>query len=184
LIQLSKPIISKEEKDAVMNVLDSGMLASGKQVTEFENQFAQYLGVKHTIATSSGTTALHVALSCAGIDNGDKVITTPFTFIASANSILYCGARPIFADIDPRTFNINPDNLENILKKNKDVKAILVVHLFGLPCDMKSILELAEKYNIKVLEDCAQAHGAAIDGKKVGNFGQTAIFSFYPTKNK
>lgn len=183
MIQLCKPIISKEEKDAVMNVLDSGMLASGKQVTEFENHFAEYIGVKYGIAASSGTTALHAALSCAGIEKGDKVVTTPFTFIASANSILYCGAKPIFADIDPCTFNVDSDNLEIILKKDEGIKAILVVHLYGLPCDMQRISELATEYNIKVIEDCAQAHGAAINGKKVGSFGQAAAFSFYPTKN-
>jgi perosamine synthetase len=183
LVRLCKPVISDEEKRGILEVLDSGMLASGKQVAEFESRFGEYTGVKHAIATSSGTTALHVALAAAGIAEGDKVITTPFTFIASANSILYCGAEPLFVDIDPRTFNVNPERLEEALEKNGDVKAILAVHLFGLPCDMESIMEIAGRYGVKVVEDCAQAHGAAVDGKKVGGFGAAAAFSFYPTKN-
>jgi perosamine synthetase len=183
LVRLCKPVISDEEKKAVIKVLDSGMLASGEQVSEFERRFAEYVGMKHGIATSSGTTALHAAMAAIGIGSGDKVITTPFTFIASANSILYCGADPVFVDIDPRTFNIDPEKLEYALKKKEDVKAILVVHLFGLPCDMQRIMEIAEKYSVKVVEDCAQAHGAAINGKKVGTFGHVAAFSFYPTKN-
>ena len=182
MIRLAKPIISDEEKNAVISVLDSGMLASGAKVTEFEKRFAEYLGVKHAIATSSGTTALHTALACAGIGPGDKVITTPFTFIASVNSILYCGAEPVFVDIDPRTFNIDPEKLEDTLKEN-GVKAVLVVHLFGLSCDMPRIIQIAEKHNVKIIEDCAQSHGAAINGKKAGTFGCASAFSFYPTKN-
>ena len=183
MVRLCKPVISEEEKKAVIAVLDSGMIASGEQVEQFENRFAEYIGVNHAIASSSGTTALHTALTASGIAPGDKVITTPFTFIASANSILYCGAEPIFVDIDTRTFNIDPERLEDALKENDDVKAILVVHLFGLPCDMPRIAELAEKYGVKVIEDCAQAHGAAINGRKVGSLGVAAAFSFYPTKN-
>ncbi len=183
MVRLCRPIISDEEKKAVIKVLDSGMLASGEQVSEFERRFAEYVGMKHGIATSSGTTALHAAMATIGIGRGDKVITTPFTFIASANSILYCGAEPVFVDIDARTFNIDPEKLEDALRENGDVKAILVVHLFGLPCDMQRIMEIAEKYSVKVVEDCAQSHGAAINGKKAGSFGRVAAFSFYPTKN-
>jgi len=181
LIRLAKPMITEAEKEGVIAVLDSGMLATGEQVNEFENRFAEYVQVKHGIATSSGTTALHAALASIGITNGDKVITTPFTFIASANSILYCGAKPIFVDIDPHTFNIDPDKIEYYLKMG--AKAILVVHLFGLPCDMEKIMQIAEKYNVKVIEDCAQAHGSSINGKKAGSFGHISAFSFYPTKN-
>lgn len=183
MVRLCKPVISDQEKRGILAVLDSGMLASGEQVAEFESRFAEYTGVKHAIATSSGTTALHVALAAARIGEGDKVVTTPFTFIASTNSILYCGARPLFVDIDPRTFNMDPERLEEALERNGDVKAILAVHLFGLPCDMESITEMAGKYGVKVVEDCAQAHGAALNGKKVGGFGDVAAFSFYPTKN-
>lgn len=183
MIRLCKPVISQQEKEAVVEVLDSGMLASGERVTEFESRFARYVGAKHAVAASSGTTALHTALTCIGLNRGDKVITTPFTFIASVNSILYCGAEPIFVDIDPRTFNIDPERLEDALKESDAVKAILVVHLFGLPCDMQRITQIAQKYDAKIVEDCAQAHGAAINGRKVGSFGNVAVFSFYPTKN-
>jgi dTDP-4-amino-4,6-dideoxygalactose transaminase len=118
-----------------------------------------------------------------GIKSGDKVITTPFSFIATANSILFCNAKPIFADIDPKTFNINPVELEKILKKEKNVKAVLIVHLYGLPCDMDAILKLKQKYKFKLIEDSCQAHGAEFKNKKVGSFGDASAFSFYATKN-
>lgn len=179
MIPISKPILGKEEEKAVLEVLRSGSLAQGVQVEEFEKKFAKYIGVKYAVATSSGTTALHLALLANEIKKGDEVITSPFTFIASSNAILYCGAKPVFVDIG-EDFNINPDLIEN--KINKKTKAILVVHLYGYPAQMDKIMKIAEKYNLAVIEDACQAHGASIRGKKVGSFG-TGCFSFYPTKN-
>ncbi|MDR1043104.1 MAG: DegT/DnrJ/EryC1/StrS family aminotransferase [Clostridiales Family XIII bacterium] len=183
MIPIARPQISQAEKDAVMAVLDSGMIACGQTVTEFETSFAEYVGAACGVATTSGTTALEVALRALGIGVGDKVITTAWSFIASTNSILYTGAVPVFADIDSRTFDIDPDRIEDALKANPDAKAIQVVHLFGQPCDMDRIVELALKYNVRLIEDCAQAHGAEWRGRKVGSFGDAAAFSFYPTKN-
>ncbi|MDW8068669.1 MAG: DegT/DnrJ/EryC1/StrS family aminotransferase [Anaerolineae bacterium] len=180
MIPIAQPIIGEEEKQAVLEVLESGMLAQGPRVQVFEEAFAEYCGVKYAVATSSGTTALHVALLAHGIGPGDEVITTPFTFIASANSILYVGARPVFVDIDPATFNICPDLLEDAVTSR--TKAIMPVHLFGLPADMDPILEVAERHGLVVIEDACQAHGAEYKGKRVGSFG-TGCFSFYPTKN-
>ncbi len=180
MIPIAQPMIGEEEKQAVLEVLESGMLAQGPRVQAFEEAFAQYCGVKYAVATSSGTTALHVALLAHGIGPGDEVITTPFTFIASANSILYVGARPVFVDIDPATFNICPDLLESAITPR--TKAIMPVHLFGLPADMDPILEVAERYGLMVIEDACQSHGAEYRGKRVGSFG-TGCFSFYPTKN-
>jgi dTDP-4-amino-4,6-dideoxygalactose transaminase len=159
------------------------MIASGKYVTAFEQNFAEYSGAKFGIANANGTTALHTALLMCGIKPGDKVVTTPFSFIATANSILFCGAKPVFADIDPLTYNINPAELEKILKKEKNVKAVMLVHLYGLACDMAEILKLKKKYKFKLIEDACQAHGAEFQGKKAGSFGDAAAFSFYATKN-
>lgn len=180
MIPIAQPMIGEEEKQAVLEVLESGMLAQGPRVQAFEEEFARYCGVKYAVATSSGTTALHVALLAHGIGPGDEVITTPFTFIASANSILYVGARPVFVDIDPATFNICPDLLEDAITPR--TRAIMPVHLFGLPADMDPILEVAERHGLIVIEDACQAHGAEYKGKRVGSFG-TGCFSFYPTKN-
>jgi perosamine synthetase len=183
MIPIARPQISQAEKDAVMDVLDSGMIACGQTVTGFETSFAEYSGAAFGVATTSGTTALEVALRALGIGVGDKVITTAWSFIASTNSIIYTGATPVFADIDGRTFDIDPDRIEDALKANPDAKAIQVVHLFGQPCDMDRIADLASKYHVKLIEDCAQAHGAEWRGRKVGSFGDAAAFSFYPTKN-
>lgn len=180
MINIAKPQIGDEEKRAVLEVLDSGMLAQGPRVKEFEDRFAEYCGVRHSIATASGTTALHVALLAAGIGNGDEVITSPFTFIASANSILYTGAHPIFADIDPETYNINPSLIEASISPR--TRAILPVHLFGLCCDMDAIIAIARKHGILVIEDACQSHGAVYKNRRAGSFGIGA-FSFYPTKN-
>ncbi|WP_066634986.1 DegT/DnrJ/EryC1/StrS family aminotransferase [Desulfolucanica intricata] len=178
-----KPLLGNEEEAKVIEVLRSGMLAAGSYVFEFEQAFKSYINTKYALATSSGTTALHVIMEAMGIGVGDKVFTTPFSFIASSNSILYTGATPIFVDIDPKTYNISPDGLEAAIKKHPEGKAVLVVHLFGLPADMSPIMELANKNNLFILEDCAQAHGAAYRGQNVGTFGKAAAFSFYPSKN-
>ena len=180
MINIAKPNIGEEEKQAVLEVLDSGMIAQGPRVKSFEESFAEMCGVKHAIATTSGTTALHTALLALRIGEGDEVITSPFTFIASANSILYTGARPVFVDIDPITFNINPELIENAITSR--TRAIMPVHLFGLSCDMDPIMDLADKYGLDVIEDACQSHGATYKGKKVGSFG-TGVFSLYPTKN-
>lgn len=179
-IPIAKPLIGDEEKAAVMAVLDSGNLAQGARVAELEECFAAYVGAPHAVATSSGTTALHLALLAHGIGPGDEVVTSAFTFIASPNSVLYTGATPVFADIDPVTFNLDPDAVEQAITPR--TKAIMPVHLFGLPADMDHLGAIARGHNLIIIEDAAQAHGAAIGGQRVGCSG-TACFSFYPTKN-
>ena len=181
MINIANPIISDEEIEAVTEVLKSGMLAQGPKVDEFEKKFAEYSEAKYGIATSSGTTALHTALVAAGVERGDEVITTPFTFAATSNSILYSDATPVYADIDPKTFNLNPEKIEE--KITDKTKAIVPVHLYGQPADMDPILEIAEKHDLKVIEDAAQAHGSTYKGKKIGSIGDLGCFSFYPTKN-
>ena len=181
MINIAKPIISDEEIEAVTEVLKSGMLAQGPKVDEFQNKFAKYAEAKYGIATSSGTTALHTALVAAGIKPGDEVITTPFTFAATSNSILYTQAKPVYADIDAKTFNLDPAKIEEQITDK--TKAIVPVHLYGQPADMDGILEIAQKYNLKVIEDAAQAHGAVYKKKKIGSIGDFGCFSFYPTKN-
>ncbi|MFW6381639.1 MAG: DegT/DnrJ/EryC1/StrS family aminotransferase [Bacillota bacterium] len=182
-IPICKPDIDDREKQEVLKVMDSGMLASGSYVEEFEECFAAFIGTDYGVATSSGTTALQVALRAAGLGDGDKVLTTPFTFIATSNTLLDCGAEPVFADIEDTSYNLDPHQLEKILQKNPDIRALLIVHLYGLPCNMEPIMELVKEYDLQLIEDCAQAHGAEYRGQKVGAFGQAAIFSFYPTKN-
>ena len=180
MINIAKPLIGDEEKNAVMEVLDSGMLAQGPKVKAFEEAFAAMCAVKFAVATSSGTTALHLALLAHGIGEGDEVITSPFTFIASSNSILFTGARPVFAEIDAATFNIDPLRIEE--KITSRTKAIMPVHIFGLCSNMDAILEIAQKHGLLVIEDACQSHGADIRGKRAGSFG-TGAFSLYATKN-
>ena len=181
IIPIAKPVIGEEEIWAVEEVLRSGMLAQGKKVEQFEKEFSNYINVNHAIAVGNGTIALDVALKALGIKQGDEVIVPSFTFISTANSILFQGAKPIFADIDERTFNINPDDvLERITDKTK---VIIGVHLFGHPFDVKAIEEICEDNSLILIEDCAQAHGAEYEGKKVGSFGVVSCFSFYATKN-
>ncbi|MDQ1251861.1 MAG: perosamine synthetase [Euryarchaeota archaeon] len=180
MIPIAKPLLGKEEIDAVTEVLDSGMIAQGPKVEEFELAFSEYTGSEYSAAVNSGTAALHIALLAHGIGKEDEVITTPFSFVATANSILYTGAKPVFADIEPETFNIDPEKIkERITSKTR---AIMPVHLYGHPADMKAIMEIAEDNKLIVIEDACQSHGAECLGKKVGSFG-TGAFSFYPTKN-
>jgi len=181
MIPIAKPYIGSKETEAVVSALESGNLAQGQLVEQFENEFADYCGVKHAIAVGNGTEALCLALLGAGIGEGDEVITTPFSFIATANAIKFCGAKPVFCDIDEKTFNINPDQIE--AKITDKTKAILPVHLFGQPCDMSRINTIAERSNLCVIEDACQAHGATYKGDKVGSLGMAGCFSFYPTKN-
>lgn len=180
MIPISTPLLGEEEKKAVLETIESGQLAQGKRVKAFEEGFAAICDVKHAIATSSGTTALHTAVLAHGIGPGDEVITTPFTFIASANAAIFTGARPVFVDIDERTYNMDPGRIEVAITPR--TKAILPVHLFGNPCDMEAIMDIAAKHGLAVIEDACQAHGATVGGRKVGSFG-TGCFSFYPTKN-
>jgi perosamine synthetase len=184
LIPIAKPLIGEEEQEAVREVLSKSQIASGEYVERFEEQFAGYLNSKYAVSTSNGTTALHTAMLAAGIGPGDLVITTPFSFIATANAILYVGAKPLFADVSEESFNMDPKKIEElILETPGDIKAMVIVHLYGNPCEMEEIMEICEKYHIILIEDCAQAHGAVYKGKKVGTFGLASIFSFYPTKN-
>jgi perosamine synthetase len=180
MIPISKPYLGQEEKTAVLGVLDSGMLAQGPCVAALETCFAAVCGVRHAVATSSGTTALHLALLAHGIGPGDDVVTTPFTFIASVNSILFTGARPVFADIDPETFNIDPLQVERAITSR--TKAIMPVHLYGYVCDMDALQSMAHKHGLIIVEDACQAVGAMYRGRKAGSFG-TGVFSLYATKN-
>lgn len=180
MISIAKPLIGEEEINAVCDVLRSGVIAEGQRVKDFEAAFAGYIGTKYAVAVNSGTAALHVALLAHNVGKGDEVITSPFTFIASANSILFTGANPVFADIDEKTFNIDPESI--IEKITPKTKAIIPVHLYGQSADMKKIMKIAQENDLIVIEDACQAHGAAFEGKKVGSFG-TGTFSFYPTKN-
>jgi len=153
----------------------------GEEVEEFEREFAAYCGVKHCVAVNSGTSALHLALLGAGVKAGDEVITTPNTFIATAEAITYTGAKPVFVDIDPRTANLDPSKIAAAVTPR--TRAILPVHLYGLAAEMDPILEVAAKHYLAVIEDACQAHGARYHGKRVGSMGNAAAFSFYPSKN-
>jgi dTDP-4-amino-4,6-dideoxygalactose transaminase len=179
-IPISRPWIGPEEKAAVIEVLESGMLAQGPRVAAFEDAFTQLTGTRHAIATSSGTTGLHLALLAHGIGPGDEVITSPFTFIASVNTILFTGATPVFADIDEGSFNIDPRAIEAVITPR--TKALMPVHLYGQTCDMDEITALARKHGLAIIEDAAQAVGATYRGRQAGSFG-TGVFSLYATKN-
>ncbi|MGC9019532.1 MAG: DegT/DnrJ/EryC1/StrS family aminotransferase [Candidatus Bipolaricaulaceae bacterium] len=170
-----------ELEEAFRRVMRSGQYILGPEVEAFEREAAAYLGVKHAIGVNSGTDALVIALRALGVGPGDEVITTPFTFFATAEAISLVGATPVFVDIDPRTFNIDPDLIPPAITPR--TKAILPVHLYGLPAEMDPILEIARSHGLKVLEDCAQAFGATYKGRKVGTLGDAGAFSFFPTKN-
>jgi dTDP-4-amino-4,6-dideoxygalactose transaminase len=172
----------KAEIDAAVGrVLESGQYILGREVAALEEEFAAYCGARHGVGVNSGTSALHLALLAAGAGPGDEVITAPFTFYAAAAAIVYTGAAPVYVDIDPRTFNLDPAKLEE--KITPRTRAILVVHLYGQPADMDSILEIARRRNLVVIEDAAQAHGAEYRGRRIGSIGDIGCFSFYPTKN-
>jgi len=171
----------KGELDAAINrVVQSGQFILGPEVKAFEDEMGSYCGTKYAVGVASGTDALHLALLGCGIKAGDEVITSPFTFIATAEAIAKCGARPVFADIDPKTYNIDPSQIES--KISNKTKAILPVHLYGQPAAMERILDIARKHNLKVIEDCAQALGAEYKGKKIGSLGDAGCLSFFPSK--
>jgi perosamine synthetase len=180
LIPIARPTISEEEKQAVLRVLDSGQLAQGPLVRELEEAFAARVGAREAVAVNSGTAGLMLALQAHGIGPDDEVITSPFSFIATANAVLYVGARPVFADVLADDFNIDPADIE--AKVTPRTKAIVPVHLYGQPARMREIEEISRRHELIIIEDAAQAHGAGVDGRAVGSFG-TAVFSFYPTKN-
>jgi len=175
--------LGKEEIHAVVDVLSSGELSqlAGEKVHEFEEAFAKYHGADHGIAVSSGTTALHVALAAAGLGPGDNVVLPPYTFMATANAVLHQNCIPVFADVDPRTYTIDPEEVDTIITRKTG--AIIPVHMLGQPADMQAIMEIAERRNLVVIEDCAQACGAEYRGKKVGTFGDFGCFSFYLNKH-
>ncbi|HLW01582.1 MAG TPA: DegT/DnrJ/EryC1/StrS family aminotransferase [Ktedonobacterales bacterium] len=180
MIPIARPLMGANELDAISRVLTSGQLAQGQQVATFEQRFAEVCQVKEAIALSSGTAALHLALLAHGIGPGDEVITTPFSFAATANTILLVGAKPVFVDIEPDTYNIDPALVEAAITPR--TKAIMPVHLYGNPSDMDRLGQLAEAHHLILIEDACQAHAANIRGKPVGSFG-TGCFSFYATKN-
>jgi dTDP-4-amino-4,6-dideoxygalactose transaminase len=173
--------IKPEIDEAIQRVLSSGQYILGKEVGEFESAAARYLGVKHAIGCASGTDALQVSMMALGIGPGDEVVTTPFTFVATTETIVLLGARPVYVDIDPKTYNISPEAIESAITRR--TKAIIPVHLFGHPCEMDSIMEIAQRYGIPVVEDAAQAMGAEFKGRKVGGIGTLGCISFFPSKN-
>jgi dTDP-4-amino-4,6-dideoxygalactose transaminase len=173
--------IKREINEAALRVIESGQYILGKEVTEFENEISNYLGVKYAIGCASGTDALMVAMMALNIGSGDEVITTPFTFVATTETIVLLGARPVYVDIDPKTFNLDPSKVEAVITKK--TKAIIPVHLYGQSVDMDPLLEIANKHEIPIVEDMCQAIGADYKGKKVGGLGVLGCISFFPSKN-
>jgi dTDP-4-amino-4,6-dideoxygalactose transaminase len=173
--------IKPEIDEAVLGVLGSAQFILGDEVAAFEREFAAYCGAREAVAVNTGTSALHLALLACGIGRGDEVITVPFTFIATVASIVYCGADPVFVDIDPVTYTMEPSQLEAVITPR--TKAIMPVHLYGQAADMDPILEVARRHGLRVIEDAAQAHGAEYRGRRCGSMGDIAGFSFYPGKN-
>lgn len=180
MIPVARPLLGADEEAAVSRVLASGQLAAGEEVERFESRFAQICQVHECLAVSSGTAALHLALLAHDIGPGDEVVTSPFSFAATANTILLVGAKPVFADIDPRTYNLDPAGVEAAITPR--TKAIMPVHLYGNPADMDRLMAICQRHGLAMIEDACQAHGATINGQPVGSFG-TGCFSFYATKN-
>ncbi len=183
-IPSNRPILGPEEIAAVTKILESGMLThksgAGTYALQFEKTFAEFVGVKHAIAVNSGTAALHAALLALDIKPGDEVIAPPFSFIATTNMILLCGAKPVFVDINPENFNLDPDKVKDAITPK--TKAILPVHLYGHPTDMDPLLELSQEHDFGIVEDACQAHGAKHRGRQVGAIGDIGCFSLYPSK--
>lgn len=172
--------IDEEDIQAVVDVLKSDYLTTGPAIKQFEDKLKDITGAQYAVAISNGTAALHAACFAAGIGEGDEVITTPMTFAATSNAVLYCGGTPVFADINPQTYNINPEDIKR--KITNKTKAIIPVHYTGQPCDMDEIMKIAEEYNLTVIEDAAHALGAKYKGRKVGSIGDMTTFSFHPVK--
>jgi dTDP-4-amino-4,6-dideoxygalactose transaminase len=174
-----------EIDQAIRRVLDGGMYILGQEVAKFEEEFARYLGAQHTIGVGSGTDALHVALRACGVGAGDAVVTVSHTAVATVAAIEMAGAEAVLIDIDPATATIDANRLDDVLKRQHPgrIKAVVPVHLYGHPADMPAIMDIAERYGLRVIEDCAQSHGADLDRRKTGTWGHIAAFSFYPTKN-
>jgi len=179
-IPMSAPDITEVEREAVRRVLDTPCLSIGPCIRDFETELGRYLGVRHAVGVSSGTAALHLAVIAAGIGEGNEVITTPFSFVASANCILYERGRPVFVDIEPDTLNINPALIEDAITPR--TRAVLPVHAFGQPADMDAITQVAQRHGLVVIEDACEAIGAEYKGRKAGTLGDTAAFAFYPNK--
>lgn len=179
-IPLAKPYVGEEEIKAVSEVIRSGWLSLGPKLTEFENKFAEFIGTRHAVAVNSGTSGLHLCIKALNLKLGDEVITSSFSFVASSNPIILEGGKPVFVDIDERTYNIDPTKLERAITEK--TKAVVVVHIFGQPCDMEAIIKIAEKARITIIEDACEALGAVFNGKKVGSYGEAAVFGFYPNK--
>ena len=174
-------LLKNEITSKINKVLFSSQFILGEEVAAFEGNIAEFLNVKYSVGVGNGTDALHLALRAAGLKQGDKVITTPFSFIATTEAILYTGASPLFVDISPETYNIDTEKIEEVIDEH--TKAILIVHLFGNPCNMDKILEICKKHNLILIEDCAQSFGTKYKDKYVGTFGEAGCFSFYPSKN-
>ena len=180
MIPYGKQTIDQDDIQAVVDVLQSDFLTTGPKIAEFEQTVADYVGAKYAVAISNGTSALHAACFAAGIGPGDEVITTPLTFAASANCVLYCGGTPVFADVDPKTYNIDPEDIQR--KITDRTKAIIAVHLAGQPSDMDAIPSIAREHGLIVIEDGAHALGSVYKGKKVGSMSDMTTFSFHPVK--
>jgi dTDP-4-amino-4,6-dideoxygalactose transaminase len=180
-IKVAKPILDNEEIERVVNVLKSGRYVQGPNVKEFEEKFAEYIGVKHAVAVNSGTAALHMALATLGVGPGDEVVVPALTFFSTATSVIHQNAIPVFSDIETTSYNMDPEDLHERITER--TRVIIPVHLYGGPAEMDPILELAEKRGVYVVEDAAQAHGAEYKGKKVGSIGHIGCWSFYATKN-
>jgi len=181
LIPVARPDIGEEEIEAVARVMRSGMIAQGPETELFEEEFSRYTGTKYAIGVNSGTAALHAALAALGIGPGSEVIVPAFTFIATASAVCLCGARPVFVDVDPHTYTIDPTAVEEAVTPS--TKAVIAVHLFGHPAEMGLLKQICDDQGVLLVEDCAQAHGAKYEGMKVGTIGDAGCFSFYPTKN-
>jgi dTDP-4-amino-4,6-dideoxygalactose transaminase len=187
-VALSKPYVDQEMKDRVLEVIDSGQYILGNQCKDFEKEFAQFVGVKHAVLTSSGTSALFLCLKALGVKEGDGILVPSLTAFPTIEPVFHVGARPIFIDIDD-TFTVDPNQIESVLRDKsrmagvKEIKGMIPVHLYGHPAPMDPLLDLAKRYGLFILEDCCQAHGAKYKGARVGSMGIAGCFSFYPSKN-